>query len=230
MYREPTRRAYNRACDPRDATLRAGMSSAGGPSSERTAAGSGGGETDEWRHAHGSAAAAAARYSAGSPTTDDSDAEEYGREAPSRWSAGAGGAGGAAVAARHMEVYSPERRSAEGLHRRRDGGGAKIVYAWGRGEDGQLGLGDTSDQYKPVVVDILKDKSVVQIACGSGHTVVLTDEGQVFTWGRGDDGRLGHGDNGWKYVPRVVEALLPYRVSQGEYMLLSGAVSFERGF
>lgn len=29
----------------------------------------------------------------------------------------------------------------------------------------------------------------------------------MYTWGRGDDGRLGHGDNGWKYVPRVVEAL-----------------------
>lgn len=82
-----------------------------------------------------------------------------------------------------------------------------MMYSWGRGEDGQLGLGDTSDQYKPVPVDVLKDKGVVQICCGSGHTVVLTGEGEVYTWGRGDDGRLGHGDNGWKYVPRVVEAL-----------------------
>lgn len=36
-----------------------------------------------------------------------------------------------------------------------------------------------------------------QIACGSGHTVALTTEGEVYSWGRGDDGRLGHGDNGW---------------------------------
>lgn len=30
---------------------------------------------------------------------------------------------------------------------------------------------------------------------------------QVYTWGRGDDGRLGHGDQGWKYVPRLAQAL-----------------------
>jgi len=48
---------------------------------------------------------------------------------------------------------------------------------------------------------------VKQIACGSGHTVVLTGEGEVYTWGRGDDGRLGHGDNGWKYVPRLTHSL-----------------------
>eukprot|EP00753_Platysulcus_tardus_P014506 PLAT4383.2.p1 GENE.PLAT4383.2~~PLAT4383.2.p1 ORF type:complete len:552 (+),score=129.47 PLAT4383.2:26-1681(+) len=81
------------------------------------------------------------------------------------------------------------------------------VYSWGRGEDGQLGLGDTNDQCLPVFVEALKDKDVRQVACGSGHTVVLSVDGEVFTWGRGDDGRLGHGDNGWKYVPRLVEAL-----------------------
>lgn len=50
------------------------------------------------------------------------------------------------------------------------------VYSWGRGEDGQLGLGDTNDQYRPVLVDALKCKGVVQVACGSGHTVVLSGE------------------------------------------------------
>ncbi|CAM9534821.1 unnamed protein product [Heterosigma akashiwo] len=82
-----------------------------------------------------------------------------------------------------------------------------VVYSWGRGEDGQLGLGDTNDQDAPAAVDALRGKDVRQVACGSGHTVVLTEEGAVYTWGRGDDGRLGHGDNGWKYVPRLVEAL-----------------------
>jgi alpha-tubulin suppressor-like RCC1 family protein len=81
------------------------------------------------------------------------------------------------------------------------------VFTWGRGEDGQLGLGDTSDQDEPTYVDALRGVGVRQIACGSGHTVVLSTEGEVFTWGRGDDGRLGHGDNGWKYVPRITQAL-----------------------
>ena len=48
------------------------------------------------------------------------------------------------------------------------------VYSWGRGEDGQLGLGDTSDQHRPVLIEALAERRIVQIACGSGHTVVLT--------------------------------------------------------
>lgn len=55
-----------------------------------------------------------------------------------------------------------------------------------------------SDQDEPTYVDALRGVGVRQIACGSGHTVVLTIDGEVYTWGRGDDGRLGHGDNGWK--------------------------------
>lgn len=90
------------------------------------------------------------------------------------------------------------------------------VYSWGRGEDGQLGIGETVDEYRPVLVEALEGKNIRQIACGSGHTVVLTEEydrqsskskSVIYSWGRGDDGRLGHGDNGWKYVPKVIEAL-----------------------
>jgi len=82
------------------------------------------------------------------------------------------------------------------------------------GEDGQLGLGDTSDQHGPTFLDALRGVAVRQLACGSGHTCVLTQDGEVFTWGRGDDGRLGHGDNGWKYVPRLVAALTGQVVTQ----------------
>jgi alpha-tubulin suppressor-like RCC1 family protein len=56
------------------------------------------------------------------------------------------------------------------------------VFTWGRGEDGQLGLGDTSDQDEPTYVDALRGVGVRQIACGSGHTVVLTTDGEVYTW------------------------------------------------
>lgn len=95
-----------------------------------------------------------------------------------------------------------------------DGDEGLAVFMWGRGEDGQLGLGDTSDQDEPTYVDALRGVGVRQIACGSGHTVVLTTEGEVYTWGRGDDGRLGHGDNGWKYVPRITQSLSGHVVVQ----------------
>ncbi|KAF1787776.1 Regulator of chromosome condensation 1/beta-lactamase-inhibitor protein II [Phytophthora cactorum] len=106
------------------------------------------------------------------------------------------------------------------------------VYSWGRGEDGQLGLGDTSDQHRPVPIDALAERRIVQIACGSGHTVVLT--GAFFArrrsihMGRGDDGRLGHGDNGWKFVPRLVEELRGKNIRQvtcGSYHTAAVTVS-----
>jgi len=38
----------------------------------------------------------------------------------------------------------------------------------------------------PSIVD------VKQVACGARHTMVLTAKGQVFAWGRADNGRLGY--------------------------------------
>ena len=82
------------------------------------------------------------------------------------------------------------------------------------GEDGQLGLGDKSDQHTPTFLDALRGIHVQQLACGSGHTCILTQDGEVYTWGRGDDGRLGHGDSGWKFVPRLVNSLVGQIVTQ----------------
>ena len=48
---------------------------------------------------------------------------------------------------------------------------------------------------------------IVQVACGDYHTMALTDSGELFTWGKGSDGRLGHGSND------VIDELLPRPVS-----------------
>jgi hypothetical protein len=37
-------------------------------------------------------------------------------------------------------------------------------------------------------------EKVVLLASGWRHTVVVSDSGRVFTWGRGVNGQLGHGD------------------------------------
>ncbi len=43
--------------------------------------------------------------------------------------------------------------------------------------------------------------------CGFKHTVALTKEGKVYTWGEGREGELGHGDETESALPRMVEAL-----------------------
>jgi hypothetical protein len=57
-----------------------------------------------------------------------------------------------------------------------------VCLLWGRCNDGQLGIGDTRDQESTTFVDALRSVGVDQIACGSGHTAVLTREGKVYTW------------------------------------------------
>ena len=40
----------------------------------------------------------------------------------------------------------------------------------------------------------LSDKTVINAACGFQHTACVTDQGDVYTWGNGKSGALGHGD------------------------------------
>lgn len=46
--------------------------------------------------------------------------------------------------------------------------------------------------------------SVVQIvACGAEHSAAVTDVGALLTWGKGANGRLGHGDEQTRATPTV---------------------------
>ncbi|KAI9910319.1 hypothetical protein PsorP6_010557 [Peronosclerospora sorghi] len=49
---------------------------------------------------------------------------------------------------------------------------------------------------------------ITSVACGAQHSVALTATGEVYTWGSGEDGRLGHGDMRDRSVPRKVMHLL----------------------
>ena len=48
---------------------------------------------------------------------------------------------------------------------------------------------------------------VSSISCGPWHTAVVTSAGQLFTFGDGSFGVLGHGDRQSLSVPREVESL-----------------------
>ncbi|KAL0720037.1 hypothetical protein Bca4012_069361 [Brassica carinata] len=69
------------------------------------------------------------------------------------------------------------------------------VYGWGRGEHGRLGFGDNDKSSKmvPQKVILLADEDIIQVSCGGTHSVALTRDGRIFSFGRGDHGRLGYG-------------------------------------
>ena len=86
------------------------------------------------------------------------------------------------------------------------------VYSWGANKHQQLGvpasaLPSASGTAVPIAVTALHGAGVRQVACGALHSMAVTDDGEVYTWGYGKDGRLGHGDEDDLGLPRRVEAL-----------------------
>ena len=58
------------------------------------------------------------------------------------------------------------------------------------------------------MIESLRGKDVVDIACGGAHSAVITATGELYTWGKGRYGRLGHGDSDDQMKPKLVEALI----------------------
>ena len=57
----------------------------------------------------------------------------------------------------------------------------------------QLGLGSRILESKtPTPIPALSAYRVVQVACGAHHSAAVTSHGDLFTWGRGIEGQLGH--------------------------------------
>ena len=86
------------------------------------------------------------------------------------------------------------------------------LFTFGGGEHGQLGHNDRVNKVKPTMVQALEGVFVSQITCGWSHSVALTSKGQVYTWGNGDHGKLGHGSDRKVSVPNIVDKLKDYRV------------------
>ena len=84
----------------------------------------------------------------------------------------------------------------------------------GRGDDGRLGHGDTGWKYVPKITQALHGQMVVQVTCGSYHTAAVTETGELWTWGGGMYGKLGHGNERGESSPKRVEALANIPVSQ----------------
>lgn len=89
-----------------------------------------------------------------------------------------------------------------------------VVLTLGQGDTGQLGLGpNVMERSKPGLVKDLKN--VIAVCAGGMHTVCLTQEGKVYTFGCNDEGSLGRhieDEEEETFVPGLV--ILPSKVKQ----------------
>ncbi|CAN6444906.1 unnamed protein product [Victoria cruziana] len=81
------------------------------------------------------------------------------------------------------------------------------VFTMGSAVYGQLGNPKSDGKVPTLVEDKLANESIQDISCGAYHVAVLTSRNEVYTWGKGANGRLGHGDIEDCKTPRLIEAL-----------------------
>jgi len=82
------------------------------------------------------------------------------------------------------------------------------LLVWGYGRFGQLGLGTYNDIPTPTPLGEMAfgGSEVLTVGCGPSHTLVVTTDGLLYTFGSGSVGKLGHGDVADSPVPVCVGA------------------------
>ena len=86
------------------------------------------------------------------------------------------------------------------------------VWSWGDGDYGKLGRGGSEGCKVPIKIDSLAGLGVSKVECGSQFSIAMTRSGSVYTWGKGDYHRLGHGNIEHVRRPKKVSALHGKRV------------------
>ncbi|XP_073117500.1 ultraviolet-B receptor UVR8 isoform X2 [Elaeis guineensis] len=114
------------------------------------------------------------------------------------------------------------------------------LFVWGKNSSGQLGLGKRAESIvsTPTRVDCLDGIRVKVAELGLEHSIAITDEGNVLSWGAGGSGRLGHGyqsrifgfsKSSSEYTPRLVKNLEGVKVKRIAAGMLHSACIDEQG-
>ena len=95
----------------------------------------------------------------------------------------------------------------------------RAVYGWGQGESGQQGNNAYVDVLAPEGIPQLTalhaQRGIYRVYAGIEHTIAITADGHVYTWGRGDSGQLGNGGTANVSVPTLNTQLTAIRNNHG---------------
>lgn len=86
----------------------------------------------------------------------------------------------------------------------------QCVYSWGNGDDGRLGHGAAMLEscLQPTVIAAFDGVPIKSIACGGSHSgAIAAQTFDVYLWGNGQYGQLGHGLQRNRRVPTKVRLL-----------------------
>ncbi|KAL1494566.1 hypothetical protein ABEB36_010144 [Hypothenemus hampei] len=86
------------------------------------------------------------------------------------------------------------------------------VFSWGSNSHGQLGLGpEMQETPYPQLITSMSHLKIIDIAAGQYHNLALTMTGDVYSWGWGIHGQLGHGCCDNEYYPKLIKFNSPVK-------------------
>lgn len=110
----------------------------------------------------------------------------------------------------------------------------KQLIGFGDNSDGQIGVGSIKQEEILSITKIAIPSNcgnVISVACGMTHTIALTDRNELFSWGNGSNGQLGHGDFETITSPKIAEEFkkVKDRIIQIDCGWFYSGVLFENG-
>ncbi|KAK7102561.1 hypothetical protein V1264_020760 [Littorina saxatilis] len=81
------------------------------------------------------------------------------------------------------------------------------VYGWGNSRYGQVGVGTRHVYHRPMLLEALLSHTCVALHCGQYHSLAITADCRVWSWGWGVHGQLGHGDPEDQLFPKVIKRM-----------------------
>ncbi len=97
------------------------------------------------------------------------------------------------------------------------------LFGFGANGSGQLGLGHIYNQSTPRLISLPLVARPCQISAGASHSLVLCDDGSVYSFGENDSGQLGLGHKNHQFTPQLIPIIpmlrgaRPCQVSAGYY-------------
>ncbi|EYU22552.1 hypothetical protein ABFS82_05G022100 [Erythranthe guttata] len=83
------------------------------------------------------------------------------------------------------------------------------VYSFGSNSSGQLGHGTTDEEPRPRIIRSMQGIRIIHAAAGAGRTMLISDAGRVYSFGKDSFGEVEYGAQGSNLVttPQIVESL-----------------------
>lgn len=108
----------------------------------------------------------------------------------------------------HLAVVSAGSSHSASISRRGE------LYTWGLASSGELGHGGWTpiEVNVPRMITSLTRTRIVSVACGANHTLAISEQGQLWSCGRGRHGQLGHGHFHDEGLLQLVETILHERI------------------